>query len=118
MKHGGTLISEILRCDRSETFKSENTVTTFICVTDKLETMTTLPCEILRSGRNAFVTVRGPMALTSNIFLAVSVSAHSTRPIFKMPALLTTAHSATMKKVINFGRKNTLPIKFHLERSP
>jgi len=64
---------------------------------------TTLPCEILRSGRNAFVTVTGPMALTSNIFLAVSVSVHSIKPGFEMPALLTTAHSATMKKVVNFG---------------
>jgi hypothetical protein len=67
--------------------------------------MTTLPCEILRRGRNAFVTVRGPKALTSKTFLAVSVSIHSIRPGFEMPALLTTAHSATMKKVINFGRR-------------
>jgi hypothetical protein len=105
MKHGGTRFSETLRCDRSETFKSENTGTTFICVPDRLETMTNLPCEILRSGRNAFVTVRGPMALTSNIFLAVSVSVHSTKPTFIIPALLTTAHSATMENVINFGRR-------------
>jgi hypothetical protein len=68
-----------------------------------LETMTILPCEILRRGRNAFVTVKGPMALTSRTFLAVSVSVHSIKPGFAMPALLTTAHSAKMKKLINFG---------------
>jgi hypothetical protein len=70
--------------------------------------MTSLPCEILRSGRNAFVTVTGPMALTSNIFFKVSVSIHSIKPCFAMPALLTTAHRATLKKVINYGiRKNS-----------
>jgi hypothetical protein len=57
----------------------------------------------LRRGRNAFVTVTGPKALTSKTFLAASVSIQSIKPGFEMPALLTTAHSATMKKVINFG---------------
>jgi hypothetical protein len=80
-----------------------------------LETMTTLPCEILRSGRNAFVTVTGPMALTSNTFFTVSVSIHSIKQTFKMPALLTTAHRATLKKVISFEEENILLIKFNLK---
>ena len=67
--------------------------------------MTTLPHEILRRGRNAFVTVTGPMALTSKSFLVVSVSIHSIKPVFAIPALLTTAHSAKMKIDINFERR-------------
>jgi len=67
--------------------------------------MTTLPCEIFRRGRKAFVTARGPMALTSTTFLAVSVSIHSNKPVLLMPALFTTAHSATVKKVIKFERR-------------
>jgi len=67
--------------------------------------MTTLPCEIFRRGRKAFVTARGPMALTSKTFLAVSVFIHSNKPALIMPAFFTTAHSATMKKVIKFGRR-------------
>jgi hypothetical protein len=62
--------------------------------------MTTLPREILRRGRNAFVTVTGPMALTSNTFLVVFVSIHSIKPDFAMPALFTTAHSATFKNIL------------------
>jgi hypothetical protein len=80
--------------------------------------MTTLPCEILRRGRKAFVTARGPMALTSKTFLAFSVSIHSNKPVLLMPALLTTAHSATMKKLLNLKEENILSIEFKLKWCP
>jgi hypothetical protein len=77
--------------------------------------MTTLPCEILRRGRNAFVTVKGPKALTSKTFLTVSVSIHSIKPRFEMPALLTTAHSAKMKKMLLILEEdNILSVKLKL----
>jgi hypothetical protein len=79
--------------------------------------MTTLPCEIFRSERNALVTVTGPMALTSNIFLTVSVSIHSIKPTFAMPEFLTTAHSPTFKKnFLILEEENILSIKFNLKR--